>query len=240
MVAALAEAVSLSWLEVRVILSSIITATRSLLSKSTTHKLHPPQQAEGCPNGNPHCTLHRLNRLTAGAIAPTVSQSSNILANAQPLGDRANFFSKGDVAVSAAVKGKKAAPKKAAPKKVAAKKTAPKKVAAKKAALRKPKQVENLTAGAEVRRKFTMTVQVSGREFLDDPVAATRRVLILALAQIPVKIHEEPVDNESIYKSTFNKRAESHFNGVLNDPKNPTSAGDFHSLNVWEWRPADL
>lgn len=240
MVAALAEAVSLSWLEVRVILSSIITATRSLLSKSTTHKLHPPQQAEGCPNGNPHCTLHRLNRLTAGAIAPTVSQSSNILANAQPLGDRANFFSKGDVAVSAAVKGKKAAPKKAAPKKVAAKKTAPKKVAAKKAALRKPKQVENLTAGAEVRRKFTMTVQVSGREFLDDPVAATRRVLILALAQIPVKIHEEQVDNESIYKSTFNKRAESHFNGVLNDPKNPTSAGDFHSLNVWEWRPADL
>jgi hypothetical protein len=141
-----------------------------------------------------------LNRLTAGAIAPTVSQSSNILANAQPLGDRANFFSKGDVAVSAAVKGKKAAPKKAAPKKVAAKKTAPKKVAAKKAALRKPKQVENLTAGAEVRRKFTMTVQVSGREFLDDPVAATRRVLILALAQIPVKIHEEQVDNESIYK----------------------------------------
>lgn len=240
MVAALAEAVSLSWLEVRVILSSIITATRSLLSKSTTHKLHPPQQAEGCPNGNPHCTLHRLNRLTAGAIAPTVSQSSNILANAQPLGDRANFFSKGDVAVSAAVKGKKAAPKKAAPKKVAAKKTAPKKVAAKKAALRKPKQVENLTAGAEVRRKFTMTVQVSGREFLDDPVAATRRVLILALAQIPVKIHEEQVDNESIYKSTFNKRAESHFNGVLNDPKNPTSAGDFHSLNVWEWRPEDL
>jgi hypothetical protein len=240
LVAALAEAVSLSWLEVRVILSSIITATRSLLSKSTTHKLHPPQQAEGCPNGNPHCTLHRLNRLTAGAIAPTVSQSSNILANAQPLGDRANFFSKGDVAVSAAVKGKKAAPKKAAPKKVAAKKTAPKKVAAKKAALRKPKQVENLTAGAEVRRKFTMTVQVSGREFLDDPVAATRRVLILALAQIPVKIHEEQVDNESIYKSTFNKRAESHFNGVLNDPKNPTSAGDFHSLNVWEWRPEDL
>jgi hypothetical protein len=239
LVAALAEAVSLSWLEVRVILSSIITATRSLLSKSTTHKL-PPQQAEGCPNGNPHCTLHRLNRLTAGAIAPTVSQSSNILANAQPLGDRANFFSKGDVAVSAAVKGKKAAPKKAAPKKVAAKKTAPKKVAAKKAALRKPKQVENLTAGAEVRRKFTMTVQVSGREFLDDPVAATRRVLILALAQIPVKIHEEQVDNESIYKSTFNKRAESHFNGVLNDPKNPTSAGDFHSLNVWEWRPEDL
>jgi hypothetical protein len=181
-----------------------------------------------------------LNRLTAGAIAPTVSQSSNILANAQPLGDRANFFSKGDVAVSAAVKGKKAAPKKAAPKKVAAKKTAPKKVAAKKAALRKPKQVENLTAGAEVRRKFTMTVQVSGREFLDDPVAATRRVLILALAQIPVKIHEEQVDNESIYKSTFNKRAESHFNGVLNDPKNPTSACDFHSLNVWEWRPEDL
>ena len=158
--------------------------------------------------------------------------------------------------MSAAVKGKKAAPKKAAPKKVAAKKTAPKKAAAKKAAakktapkkaaakkqaaLRKPKQVENLTAGAEVRRKFTMTVQVSGREFLDDPVAATRRVLILALAQIPAKIHEEQVDNESIYKGMFNKRAEIHFNGVLNDPKNPISAGDFHSPNVWEWRPADL
>jgi hypothetical protein len=167
--------------------------------------------------------------------------------------------------VSAAVKGKKAAPKKAAPKKVAAKKTSPKKAAAKKVAakktaakkvaakktapkkaaakkqvaLRKPKQVENLTAGAEVRRQFTMTVHVSGREFLDDPVAATRRVLILALAQIPTKIHEEQVDNESIYKSMFNKRAESHFNGVLNDPKNPISAGDFNSPNMWEWRPAD-
>ena len=63
------------------------------------------------------------------AIAPTVSQSSNILAKAPPLGDRTNFFSKGDAAVSAAVKGKKAAPKKAAPKKVAAKKTAPNAVA---------------------------------------------------------------------------------------------------------------
>jgi hypothetical protein len=177
--------------------------------------------------------------------------------------------------VSAAVKGKKAAPKKAAPKKVAAKKTSPKKAAAKKVAakktaakkvaakktaakkvaakktapkkaaakkqvaLRKPKQVENLTAGAEVRRQFTMTVHVSGREFLDDPVAATRRVLILALAQIPTKIHEKQVDNESSYKSMFNKRIETHFNGVLNDPKNLTSAGDFHSPNVWEWRPAD-
>ena len=99
--------------------------------------------------------------------------------------------------------------------------------------------MENLTAGAEVRRKFTMTVQVSGREFLDDPIAATRRVLILALAQIPAKIHEKQVDNESSYKSMFNKRIE-HFNGVLNDPKNLTSAGDFHSPNVWEWRPADL
>jgi hypothetical protein len=99
--------------------------------------------------------------------------------------------------------------------------------------------VENLTAGAEVRRQFTMTVHVSGREFLDDPVAATRRVLILALAQIPTKIHEKQVDNESSYKSMFNKRIETHFNGVLNDPKNLTSAGDFHSPNVWEWRPAD-
>src|SRR4026208_802480 len=102
--------------------------------------------------------------------------------------------------VSAALKGKKAASKKAAPRKAAAKKApmtkavpknvaarkrgpekagvkkaAPKKVAPKKqAAVPKPRQVENLIAGAEVPRKFTMTVQVSGREFLDDPVAATR------------------------------------------------------------------
>jgi hypothetical protein len=152
--------------------------------------------------------------------------------------------------VAAAVKGKKVAPKKATPKKAAAKKTAPKKTAAKKAApkkaaskkqaaLHKPRQVDNLMTGAEVRRKFSMMVQVSGREFLDDPVAATRRVLILALAQIPVKIHEEQVDNESIYKGMFNNRTETHFNGVLNDPKNPTRPGDFQSPNVWEWRPAD-
>ena len=157
--------------------------------------------------------------------------------------------------MSATVKGKKAASKKAAPGKAVAKKTASKKAAAKKAAPKKtapkkaapkkqaavpkPRQVENLLAGAEVPRKFTMTVQISGREFLDDPVAATRRVLVVALSQIPAKIHEELVDNESIYKGMFNKRAETHFNGVLNDPKNPTSAGDIHSLNVWEWRPAD-
>jgi hypothetical protein len=30
----------------------------------------PPQQAVGCPNGNPHCTLRRLNRLTAGRLRP--------------------------------------------------------------------------------------------------------------------------------------------------------------------------
>jgi hypothetical protein len=78
----------------------------------------------------------------------------------------------------------------------------------------------------EVRRQFTMTVHVSGREFLDDPVAATRRVLILALAQIPAKIHEKQVDNESSYKSMSNKRIETHFNGILNDPKNLTSAGE--------------
>ncbi len=107
------------------------------------------------------------------------------------------------------------------------------------AALPKPRQGENLMAGAEVRRKFTMTVQVSGHEFLDDPVAATRRVLILALTQIPAKIHEEQVDNESIYKGMFDTRAETHFNGVLNDPKTPTGSGVFHSPNVWEWRPAD-
>jgi hypothetical protein len=157
--------------------------------------------------------------------------------------------------VSAAVKGnkavpkkrdpKKATPKKAAPKKTAPNKTvrkraAPKKAAAKKqTALREPKKVENLMAGAEVHRKFTMTVQVSGDEYLAEPVAATRRVLSLALAQIPTKIHEKQVDNESSYKSMFNKRIEIHFNGVLNDPKNLTSASAFHSPNVWEWRPAD-
>ena len=176
-----------------------------------------------------------------------------------------DLFSRGKVAVSATVKGKKAASKKAAPgkavakkaamnkaasknvatkkaalKKASVKKAAPKKVAPKKqAAVPKPTQVEKLLAGTEVPRKFTMTVQISGREFLDDPVAATRRVLVVALSQIPAKIHEELVDNESIYKGMFNKRAEIHFNGVLNDPKNPTSAGDIHSLNVWEWRPAD-
>jgi hypothetical protein len=99
--------------------------------------------------------------------------------------------------------------------------------------------VENLMAGAEVAREFTMKIQVSGHEFLADPVAATRRVLILALAQIPTKIHDEQVDNESIYKGMFNKRAESHFNGVLNDPKNPTSAHELHSPNVWLWRAVD-
>jgi hypothetical protein len=82
-------------------------------------------------------------------------------------------------------------------------------------------------------------VQVSGREFLDDPVAATRRVLVVALSQIPAKIHEELVDNESIYKGMFNKRAEIHFIGVLNGPKNPTHAGVVDSPNLWEWRPAE-
>jgi hypothetical protein len=167
--------------------------------------------------------------------------------------------------VSAALKGKKAASKKAAPRKAATKKApmtkaapknvaarkrgpekasvkkaAPKKVAPKKqAAVPKPRQVENLIAGAEVPRKFTMTLQVSGREFLDDPVAATRRVLVVALSQIPAKIHEELVDNESINKGMFNKRAEIHFIGVLNDPKNPARAGVVDSPNLWEWRPAE-
>jgi hypothetical protein len=156
--------------------------------------------------------------------------------------------------VSIAVKGKKSAPK-AASKKAAVKKTTSKKTTAKntgrkkaaaknaaprkKAALRKPRQVETPVAGPEVRRKFSMTVQVSGREFMDDPVAATRRVLILALTQIPAKIHQEQIDSEGIQKGMFNKRAETHFNGVLNDPKNSTTAGAFHSFNVWEWRPAD-
>jgi hypothetical protein len=51
-------------------------------------------------------------------------------------------------------------------------------------------------------------------------------VLILALTKIPAKIHEEQVDNGS--NGTVNKRAEIHFNGVLNDPKDPTGA-DMHS-----------
>src|SRR4029450_1900029 len=98
-----------------------------------------------------------------------------------------HLFSRGKVSLSAPLKGKKAASKKAAPRKAAAKKApmtkaapknvaarkrgpekasvkkaAPKKVAPKKqAAVPKPRQVENLIAGAEVPRKFTMTVQVS-------------------------------------------------------------------------------
>jgi hypothetical protein len=150
--------------------------------------------------------------------------------------------------VSAAVKGKKgkktppkkkAAADKPVPKKPVPKKPAPKKAVSRKPGLRKPRQVENLMAGEEVRRKFTMTVQVSGREFLADPVAATRRVLILALTQIPPKIHEQQIDNESTYKGMFSKGAETRFKGVLNDPKNLTPGGAFHSPNVWEWRPSD-
>jgi hypothetical protein len=144
--------------------------------------------------------------------------------------------------VSAAMKGKKAVPQKA-PKKAASKKAAPKKATPKvqkrlatkkQAVLREPKKSENLLAGVEVCRKFTMTVQVSGHEYLTDPVAATRRVLILALTKIPAKIHEEQVDNGSM----CNNRADVHFNGVLNDPKNPAGAGS-HSPNIWQWQPAD-
>ena len=89
-------------------------------------------------------------------------------------------------------------------------------------------------AGREVRRKFTMTFQVSGDEYLADPVAATRRVLILALTKIPAKIHEEQVNHGSLLNGMFNKRAEIHFNGVLDDPKDPTGAG-LH--NSWQWQP---
>jgi hypothetical protein len=147
--------------------------------------------------------------------------------------------------VSAAVKGKKAVPKKAAPKKATSKQATPKKASPKapmksatkkQAVIREPKKVENLIAGADVRRKFTMTVQVSGYEFLADPVAATRRVLILALTKIPAKIHEEQVNYGSLLNGMFNKRAEIHFNGVLNDPKDPTGA-DLH--NIWQWQPSD-
>jgi hypothetical protein len=127
---------------------------------------------------------------------------------------------------------KKATLKKAIPKKVVPRKATPKKAAAnKQLVVRESTKVANLMASEEVRRKFTMTVQVSGREYLADPVAATRRVLILALTKIPAKIHEEQVDNGS--NGTVNKRAEIHFNGVLNDPKDPTGA-DLHSPNLWQ------
>lgn len=99
--------------------------------------------------------------------------------------------------MSAAMKGKKAVPQKAAPKKaVPNKKAAPKKATPKapkrsvtkeQAVLREPKKSENLLAGRDVCRRFTMTVQVSGHEYLTDPVAATRRVLILALTKNPGK-----------------------------------------------------
>jgi hypothetical protein len=132
---------------------------------------------------------------------------------------------------------KKATLKKATPKKVVPRKATPKKAAAnKQLVVRESTKVANLMASEEVRRKFTMTVQVSGREYLADPVAATRRVLILALTKIPAKIHEEQVDNGS--NGTVNKRAEIHFNGVLNDPKDPTGA-DLRSPNLWQWQPAD-
>jgi hypothetical protein len=125
--------------------------------------------------------------------------------------------------VSAAVEGKKTAPKRAVSKKstpaakttrTAPKKTtraAPRKAPAnesapkKQAAVRKPRRVEKLLAGAEVPREFTMTIQVSDRELLADPVAATRRVLTLALAQIPTKIHEEQVDKLVRAKYLFSR-----------------------------------
>ena len=156
--------------------------------------------------------------------------------------------------MSAAVKGNKAVPKKrdpkkATPKKAGPKKTAPNKTVRERAAPKKsatkkqafpnePKKVENLMAGREVRRKFTMTFQVSGDEYLADPVAATRRVLILALTKIPATIHEEQVDSGSIFNGMFNQRADIHFNGVLNDPKNSTGV-DLHPPNIWQWQPAD-
>jgi hypothetical protein len=120
--------------------------------------------------------------------------------------------------VSAAVEGKKTAraakttrtaPKKttrAAPRKAPANERAPKK----QAAVRKPRQVEKLLAAAEVPREFTMTIQVSGREFLADPVAATRRVLILALAQIPTNIQEEQVDKLVRAKYLFSRVLHGH------------------------------
>ena len=89
----------------------------------------------------------------------------------------------------------------AAPRKAPVDERAPKK----QAAVRKPRQVENLLADAEVPREFTMTIQVSDREFLADPVAATRRVLILALAQIPANIHQEQMDKLVRAKYLFSR-----------------------------------
>ena len=130
--------------------------------------------------------------------------------------------------VSAAVEGNKTAPKRAVSNKStrAAKttRTAPKKttraaprkepanesVPKKQAAVRKPRQVEMLLAGTEAPREFTMTIQVSGHEFLADPVAATRRVLILALAQIPTKIHQEQMDKLVRAKYLFSRVLQGH------------------------------
>jgi hypothetical protein len=125
-----------------------------------------------------------------------------------------------------AVEGKKTAPKRAVAKKSkrAAKttRTAPKKAtraaprkapaneSAPKATVRKPRQVEKLLAGAEMPREFTMTIQVSGHEFLADPVAATRRVLILALAQIPTNIHQEQIDKLVRAKYLFSRVLQDH------------------------------
>ena len=89
----------------------------------------------------------------------------------------------------------------------AANESAPKK----QAAVRKPRRVEKLLAGAEVPREFTMTIQVSGHEFLADPVAATRRVLILALAQIPTNIHQEQIDKLVRAKYLFSRVLQGQF-----------------------------
>ena len=121
--------------------------------------------------------------------------------------------------MSAAVEGKKTAraakttrtaPKetaRSAPRKAPANERVPKK----QAAVRKPRQVEKLLAAAEVPREFTMTIQVSGREFVTDPIEATRRVLILALAQIPTKIHQEQIDKLVRAKYLFSRVLQGHF-----------------------------
>src|SRR5262245_59920951 len=143
------------------------------------------------------------------------------------------------------MKGRKAVPQKAAPKKAVSKKATSRKAppkasnrsATKKWAVRRePKKSEIPLAGGEVFRKFTMTVQVPGYEYLTDPVAATRRVLILALTKMPANIHEEQIDNGSLANGMFNGRADIHFNGVINDPRDPTGA-DLHT--IWQWQPSD-
>ena len=108
-----------------------------------------------------------------------------------------------------AAKTTRTAPKKTkgtAPRKAPANESAPEK----QAGARKPRQVKKLLAGAEVPYEFTMTIQVSGQEFLADPVAATRQILIRALAQIPTEIHRVEIDKLVRAKYLFSRVLQGH------------------------------